>query len=99
MAQPLQLTLTAAQRGELSKLRDTAPLPYLRERAAALLKIADGQSGRGVAQQGLLRPRDPDTIYTWVKRYQADGITGLTIKPGRGRKPAFSPSDTGHRPN
>jgi len=42
-----------------------------------------------VALNGLLRPRDPDTIYTWVRRYQAEGFQGLVIKPGQGRKPAI----------
>jgi transposase len=45
-----------------------------------------------VARTGLLRPRQPDTVYAWLDRYRAEGIAGLTIRPGRGRKPAFSPS-------
>jgi transposase len=43
-----------------------------------------------VALHGLLKPRDPDTIYGWIHNYQAQGIDGLSIKPGRGRKPAYS---------
>jgi hypothetical protein len=27
-----------------------------------------------------------------VRRYRAEGVKGLLIRPGRGRKPAFSPS-------
>jgi transposase len=69
----------------------------LRERAAALLKIAQGASGLATARHGLLRARGPDTLYAWVARYQADGVAGLAIKPGRGRKPAFSPSLPGRR--
>ena len=58
---------------------------------------------RQVAQQGLLKKRRKDTIYLsacvpphaqageWVNRYQAEGISGLQIRSGRGRKPAFSP--------
>ena len=72
-------------------LRDHAPLPYLRERAAALLKIAAGMRSAVVARSGLLRPRDPDTIYDWLTRWVAEGIDGLAIRDGRGRKPAFSP--------
>jgi transposase len=44
-----------------------------------------------VALHGLLKPRCPDSIYDWVKDYQAEGTKGLLIKPGRGRKPVFSP--------
>ena len=97
MAKPLILTFTLAQRLELIETRDKHLLPYMRERAAALLKIADGCSGRQVALHGLLKPRWPDTVYAWVEQYEAKGIAGLLIKPGRGRKPAFSPSIP-HRP-
>ena len=85
------LSLSETERQELVTLRDHARLPYLRERAAALLKIADGMPAALVARYGLLRPRRPDTVYDWLDRYQATGCAGLTIQPGRGRKPAFSP--------
>ena len=58
------LTLTEVQRQELLQLRDHDPRPYVRERGAALLKIADGQSPHRVACQGLLKPRDPDIVVT-----------------------------------
>jgi len=35
----------------------------MRERATAILKIAEGISARQVALDGLLKPRKPDTIY------------------------------------
>lgn len=92
MPNPLSIELTVEQRRELETIRDNHELPYLRERATALLKIADGQSGRQVALHGLLKERDPDTVYSWVHRYQEEGTTGLGIRPGRGRKAAFSPS-------
>ena len=88
---PCPLVLSAEQRAELAQLRDHHPKPYLRERAAALLKLADGWPFQLVAAQGLLRPRDPETVAAWLARYRAEGVAGLTIKPGRGRKPAFSP--------
>lgn len=72
-------------------MRDTAEKAYLRERAAALLKIAAGTSAHAVAQHGLLRQRQPDTVYDWLNRYEAEGINGLYIRSGRGRKPAYEP--------
>jgi transposase len=87
-----RLPLTADQRAELTRLRATAPKPQVRERAAALLKVADGQSAAAVARVGLLRPRKPATVWRWIRRYRAEGIAGLTDRPGRGRKPAFFPS-------
>ena len=87
-----ELPLTDQQRQQLLRLRDHAPQAYLRERAAALLKIADGMAASLVARQGLLRPRKPDTVYAWLDRFQAGGIDGLRVRAGRGRKPAFFPS-------
>jgi len=88
---PGLLRLDETAQAALRKLRDSAPVPYLRERAAALLKVAAGEPVRDVAQTGLLRPRQPDTVYDWLDRYRAAGVAGVTIRPGRGRKPAFSP--------
>ena len=72
-------------------MRDHHPKPYLREKAAALLKVADGWQVREVARFGLLRPRSPDTVAAWLNRYERRGLAGLRVRPGRGRKPAFSP--------
>jgi transposase len=91
MPVPLQVKLTAEEREELEQVRDTHPKAYLRERAAAILKIAEGMSGLQVSQAGLLKRRDPDTVYRWVQRYRAQGLAGLAIRAGRGRKPAYFP--------
>lgn len=77
------LDLSAAQRAELVAVRDHDLRPYVRERAAALLKIADGQSAHHVARHGLYRPRDPDSLYSWLDRYQAEGLAGLLHRPRR----------------
>jgi hypothetical protein len=71
------LTLTEDQRQQLRGLRDHDPRPYVRERCAALLKVADGLAPHAVARRGLLRPRDPDTLYTWLDRFRAEGLPGL----------------------
>jgi hypothetical protein len=97
MPRAMQLALDDAQRTALEAVRDHHRLPYMRERAAALLKVADGQSEREVARMGLLKPRWFGTIAAWVTRYKAGGIAGLVIRPGRGRKPAFSPTGTKRR--
>jgi hypothetical protein len=78
------LTLTEEQRQELLQLRDHDARPYVRERGAALLKIAEGQSPHRVAKSGLLKRRDPDTIYAWLDRYQAQGAPGLIAHPQGG---------------
>jgi hypothetical protein len=86
------LSLSPDDRSALVRLRDTAPKPFQRERAAALLKVADGLSPAWVARHGLLRPHTRSTLYTWVRRFRQEGLASLSIRPGRGRKPAFSPS-------
>jgi hypothetical protein len=86
------LDLTDQQRQELRATLNHHTKPYMRERAGALLKIAAGAAAHAVARQGLLRPREADTVYAWVARYRAEGLAGLLIRKGRGRKPAFSPS-------
>ena len=91
MAQAFLLSLTQEQREELIQARDHHPKPYLRVRAAAILKVASGQSLRQVALHGLLKPMDEETVSRWVKTYQTQGITGLQVRSGRGRKPAFFP--------
>lgn len=92
MATPLTIELSGEERRELEQARDHHALPYMREKAAAILKIANGQSGRAVALHGLLRHRRTDTVYQWVHRYRTEGLAGLLVRGGRGRKPAFSPS-------
>lgn len=89
------LILDEPSRLALEQMRDRHAKPYMRERAAALLKIADGMAPARVAKEGLLKPRYADTVYAWLDRYLAQGIAGLEIEQGRGRKPAFSPSGQG----
>ncbi len=55
MAKRHTLHLSDEQLAELRHLRDTGEPAYLRERAAALLKIATGTSPHKVAQSGLLK--------------------------------------------
>ena len=91
MAKHHTLELSENERQQLVELRDKGEPDYLRERAAALLKIQEGFSPHKVAKEGLRKKRDPDTIYSWLRRYRKNGIQGLLHKPGRGRKPAYSP--------
>ena len=71
------LDLSDLQRADLLHYRDHDPRPYVRERCAAILKVADGQSAHAVACHGLLKPRDPDTLYSWLNHYEEAGLDGL----------------------
>ena len=79
MAKRRTLQLSPEQRAELEATRDRDQRPYLREKAAALLKIADGMTPNAVALHGLLRCRDPDTVYGWLDDYELAGT--LTVRP------------------
>ena len=96
MAQSLRVDLSKKQRDELIDVRDRHDEPYMREKAAAVLKVAgppgqEGQSARQVALSGLLRERRPNTVRGWVHAYKKEGIDGFVVEEGRGQKPAFSP--------
>jgi hypothetical protein len=74
------LELTPAQHEELVAGRDHDRRPSVRERCAALLKIADGMSPPAVARRGRLKPRDPDTVYSWVHTYETAGLAGVVAR-------------------
>src|SRR3954471_802262 len=86
-----RLTLEPVERETLVQAVKHHAKAYVRERAAALLKIADGKSAAWVAEHGLLTRHAPDTVYRWLNQYVAKGIGGLRIRPGRGRKPRLPP--------
>jgi hypothetical protein len=77
MAQRRRVSLTDSQRQELEDYRDHDPRPAVRERCAAVLKVADGRSPHWVAAHGLLKGRDPDAVYGWLDYYAAEGVAGL----------------------
>jgi hypothetical protein len=91
MAAARTLALYPEQRATLEAARDHHPRAYARERAAAILKVADGWPVSHVAAYGLLKEHRPETVSQWLDRYQSLGVAGLRISKGRGRKPAFSP--------
>jgi transposase len=88
-----KLVLSPKEYGLLCRFRARHPLPYLRERVAALLKIADGKSPHWVARHGLLKPRHPDTVYEWLEHYQRSGVSGLFQHP-RVRSDSLSAAET-----
>lgn len=85
----LVLTLSETQRHALESWQRTTTLSVgLARRGRVILLLADGQSVSDVGRQVPMGRRH---IYKWVQRFQAHGLQGLSDKPGRGRKPVFSP--------
>lgn len=92
MVAALVVELSQAHHTELERECKRHAKAYVRERAAAILKVAAGRSVRQVAEHELLVRHEPETVSGWIRAYQAEGMTGLLVKAGRGRKPSFSPS-------
>ncbi|MFN8634334.1 MAG: helix-turn-helix domain-containing protein [Chloroflexota bacterium] len=86
-----EVRVTAEQRAELEWMVRHDPKPYRRERAAAILQVADGRAAHAVAASGMLVRRAADTVYRWLDRFDELGVAGLTMAAGRGRKPAHFP--------
>ncbi len=91
MPKRIRVELTAAQRAELEMIRDRHLQAYLRERAAAVLKVADGATLTEVSERVLLKRHEPETVHGWIKAYLTHGMAGWKIKTGRGRKPVYFP--------
>ena len=95
MARHYRLELTESQINELKQARVRHEKPYVRERAAAILKVGEGQTIKQTAHHGLLKKRKEQAVKEWISRYLQEGLAGLLIRPGRGRKPAFFPPHEG----
>jgi hypothetical protein len=80
MAARRRLTISEEASEELKAYRDHDKRAYVRERCGAMLKIAAGETPNAVAKAGLLKARDPDTVYGWLDAYEAEGIGGLVAR-------------------
>ena len=77
MAMRRTLRLKTQEQRELAHYRDHDARSYVRERCSAMLQIAAGKTPHAVARQGVLKPRDPDTVYGWLQSYEDEGVAGL----------------------
>lgn len=81
--------LSAAHRQELQHwLRSTNLKQGLARRGRLLLLLHQGYTLKAAAQTVGLTGRN---ARKWARRYLQQGLAGLADKPGRGRKPVFSP--------
>ena len=91
MPKRIVIELKGEEQSQLERWVRNPPQPYLRERARAILRIAKGETIYQVART--LRIRVHRTaVSEWAHRFREEGVEGLKIKAGRGRKPGFSPS-------
>ena len=77
------VAVTAQERTALEKAAKYGKTPDYRLRCQAVLLKTDKCASLAVADQlGCCEM----SVNDWVKRYQEQGLAGLKIKPGRGRK-------------
>ncbi|GEN78230.1 helix-turn-helix domain-containing protein [Chryseobacterium hagamense] len=72
---------------ELELLQVTSTNASLRKRCQLILLKSDGRSSKDV---GSILRISHVSVNSWVKRYKEEGILGLSIKPGRGKKSSFN---------
>jgi transposase len=82
--------LRESQRQELEHLHKTSPKHVVRKNCHAILLKAEGRTSKDVGQ--IVGMTDV-SVNSWLRRYIAEGIKGLSIKAGRGRKPIITPDD------
>jgi transposase len=78
------MVITCDQRRDLEKAARCGKPLYVRRKALALANLAEGRSVREVSR--VLRVLRP-SVYLWQSRYLKEGLSGLTVRPGRGRRP------------
>jgi transposase len=85
----LRVILTSQERGQLElHLRSTTTSLGLARRCRAILEVANELPLVHVAQLVDLTEKH---VRKWVQRFLRDRLDGLRDRPGRGRKPVFSP--------
>jgi hypothetical protein len=85
----LQVILTEEERHQLERrLRCTTTSLGLARRCRAVLGVADGLPLVEVARLVGLTEKH---VRKWTQRFLKERLDGLHDRPGRGRKPVFSP--------
>jgi transposase len=78
------MNLTDQQRKELQGFARRGEPAYLRRKVLLLLNLGHGQTVTQVAKVLQVTRR---TVYSWQNRFLEQGLTGLRVREGRGRKP------------
>ena len=87
MGRFLKITLGDDQRAALEQGYRNGKTHAFRQHCQIVLLKAQGRKSQEIAS---LLGCNQDTVNGWLHRYKAEGIQGLHIKPGRGRKAILS---------
>ena len=83
------IELAPEERLALERLRRKTTIEVgLHKRVSAILLLAENHPEFEVADRAGLGER---IVRKWARRYQEERLAGLKDRPGRGRKPVFSP--------
>jgi transposase len=82
--------LNESEGKELEYLYKTSPQYVVRKNCHTILLKADGRTSKDV---GDIVGMSHVSVNSWLHRYKTEGISGLMVKSGRGRKPIMQPSD------
>ncbi|QQS30665.1 MAG: helix-turn-helix domain containing protein [Sphingobacteriales bacterium] len=85
--------LSETGRKELETLFKKSDNHSLRKRCQTILLKAEGRHSKDV---GSIVGMCHVSVNSWLKRYKSDGIAGLYIKPGRGKKPLIDKKSDEH---
>lgn len=80
-------TLAVQERNQLEYGYKSGKTHTFRIRCKIILLSDDGKSARQISEQLEV---DTDTVYTWLKRYEAEGYSCFKNRKGQGRKSAMS---------
>lgn len=86
-------SLTAEQEEELLRGYRNGSSHDFRIRCQSILLSSQGKSIPEIRE---LFQVSNQSIYSWFNRWESEGILGLKIRPGRGRKPKLDISNTDH---
>jgi transposase len=84
------IKLDTPARQELKKIYHTHAKSHVRQRAHCLLLSDKGKSVPTLSDIFFTRTH---TVRGWFNRWEAEGLKGLEIRPGRGLKPALKAED------
>ena len=80
------MELSADAHRELEQVVRHGQPAHVRVKAVALLALADG---RKIGEVARLVRCSRQALTEWRKRYRAEGLSGLQVRPGRGRRSAI----------
>jgi len=81
-------TLSSMNEHNFRKLAATQGTARERRRYLAFAHIQDGKNYSEAARMVKV---DPRTVFTWLKKFRAEGLEGLKEQPGRGAKSCLPP--------